>query len=110
LKNALDWIVGSGELSGKPVVLVNASSRGTYATASLKEILTTMDARLLHDAEVTIDILGKDLSATEIAQAPDSAPKLLASLTLLLEFCTHGRTAGIRGVPSEQQAIREPLS
>src|SRR5579859_7594678 len=77
LKNALDWVVGSGELSGKPVVLVNASSRGTYAIASLKEVLTTMDARLLHDAEVTIDLLGKGLTAAEIAQTPDSAHKLL---------------------------------
>src|SRR5262249_47022129 len=24
LKNALDWVVGSGELSGKPVALINA--------------------------------------------------------------------------------------
>ena len=86
LKNALDWVVGSGELSGKPVVLVNASSRGTYAIASLKEVLTTMDARLLHDAEVTIDLLGKGLTAAELAQAPDSAHKLSASLSLLVEF------------------------
>jgi len=97
LKNALDWIVGTGELSGKPVILMNASSRGTYARASLKEVLATMDARLLDDAEVTIELLGKGLTAAEIAQGPDSARKLLASLTLLIEFC--GR-----------QAIREPLT
>ena len=29
LKNALDWVVGSGELSGKPVALINASPRAT---------------------------------------------------------------------------------
>src|SRR6202012_4211982 len=28
LKNALDWVVGSGELSRKPVALINASARG----------------------------------------------------------------------------------
>ena len=27
LKNALDWVVGSGELVGKPVALINASPR-----------------------------------------------------------------------------------
>jgi NAD(P)H-dependent FMN reductase len=35
LKNALDWVVGSGELSGKPVTLWNASARGTYPEAEL---------------------------------------------------------------------------
>ena len=34
LKDALDWIVGSGELSERPVVLVNASSRGVFAQAA----------------------------------------------------------------------------
>ena len=57
-----------------------------------------MDARLLHEAEVTIELLGKGLTAAEIAQAPDSAHKLLASLTLLVEFCMHGGTVDISGV------------
>lgn len=34
LKNALDRIVGSGELPERPVVLVNASSRGVFAQAA----------------------------------------------------------------------------
>lgn len=89
LKNALDWVVGSGELSGKPVVMVNASSRGTYAQASLKEILTTMDARLLHRAEVTIDLIGKSLTPTEIAQDPDIASALRTSLETVIECCAH---------------------
>lgn len=80
LKNALDWVVGSGELSGKPVVMVNASSRGTHAQASLKEILATMDARLLDRAEVTVDLIGKSLTSTEIAQDPAFASALRASL------------------------------
>jgi chromate reductase, NAD(P)H dehydrogenase (quinone) len=80
LKNALDWIVGSGELSGMPVALVNASSRGTYAQTSLKETLTTMDAWLIDDAEVTIEILGKDLTPAEIAATPEFASALGASL------------------------------
>ena len=31
LKNALDWIVGSGELIDKPVALINASPHATHA-------------------------------------------------------------------------------
>ena len=29
LKNALDWVVGSGEMVGKPTVLFNVAARGT---------------------------------------------------------------------------------
>jgi len=47
LKNALDWIVGSGELVDKPVALLNASPRSTYAQASLRETVTVMSGRLI---------------------------------------------------------------
>jgi chromate reductase len=87
LKNALDWVVGGGELSGKPVVMVNASSRGTYAQASLREILTTMDARLLREAEVTIDILGKNLTPAKIAETPDFASQLNRALRTIVDLC-----------------------
>ena len=92
LKNALDWVVGSGELSRKPVVLMNASSRGTYAHASLKEILVTMDANLLQEAEVTIDILGKNYTPTEIAQNPEFSSVLSASLRCVVEACVQEQT------------------
>jgi chromate reductase, NAD(P)H dehydrogenase (quinone) len=91
LKNALDWVVGSGELSRKLVVLVNASSRGTYAQASLKEILKTMDATVLHDAEVTINLLGKNLTPAEIARDPTFASSLVISLQSLLTLAFMAR-------------------
>ena len=47
LKNALDWVVGSGELVGKLVVLLNTSLLSHHAHDSLTEILTVMDARVL---------------------------------------------------------------
>src|SRR5437773_2703790 len=46
LKNALDWLVGGVEINGKPVALVNASARATYAQASLQETLSVMGARV----------------------------------------------------------------
>jgi chromate reductase, NAD(P)H dehydrogenase (quinone) len=70
LKNALDWIVGSGELSEKPVTLINASSRGAYAQAALKEVLTTMNARTIWEAEITIDLRKRDITPQEIADLP----------------------------------------
>jgi chromate reductase, NAD(P)H dehydrogenase (quinone) len=80
LKNALDWVVGSGELSGKPVTLLNASARGEYAQASLREILKTMDARLVPDAEITLPLMGKSLTASDIAADLEFAALIRASL------------------------------
>lgn len=54
LKNALDWLVGSGELYEKPITLFSASPRGRFAQASLIETLTVMMARLIPDAFVNV--------------------------------------------------------
>ena len=53
-KNALDWLVGSIEFPGKPVMLINAAPRAFHAQASLREILATMSARLVVEAFVTV--------------------------------------------------------
>jgi chromate reductase len=80
LKNALDWVVGSGELSGKPVTLFNASARGEYAQASLREILKTMDAQFLADAEITVPLLGKSFDASQVCAVPEFATLILSSI------------------------------
>lgn len=49
LKNALDWIVSSGEFTDKPTLLVNASPSfqgASLAQANLAEILRVMGAKL----------------------------------------------------------------
>ena len=93
LKNALDWVVGTGELSGKPVILVNASSRGTHVQAALTEVLKTMDARVLSSAEVTVDLQGRKLTAIEIAEEPEFACMLNSFLQELPGRLTLGRSA-----------------
>lgn len=50
LKNALDWLVGSGEFYEKPVAFLHASERGALARASLKETLVTMGAMFVLEA------------------------------------------------------------
>jgi NAD(P)H-dependent FMN reductase len=50
LKNALDWVGGSGELAGKPVGLWNLSDRAVHAHTSLVETLRTMSALVLPEA------------------------------------------------------------
>ena len=42
LKNALDWVVGSGEFMEKRVALVNASAVSSFVTEQLRETLTVM--------------------------------------------------------------------
>lgn len=48
LKNALDWLVSSGELIDKPVLVLNASpNSGQFAQAQLAETLRMLSARVL---------------------------------------------------------------
>jgi chromate reductase len=84
LKNALDWIVGSGEIAGKPVALVNASPRATYAQASLAETLRVMSADLIEEASIAVPLGGRDLDATGIvadAELSGLIRRALAALT-----------------------------
>ena len=84
LKNALDWIVGSGELVDKPVTLFNASPRGTYAQASLVETLTVMSAKIMSDASVTLQLLGKPASAEDISADTGMSASLLSAISCSL--------------------------
>ncbi len=82
-KNALDWVVGSGELVDKPVGLVNASPRSTFVHAQLTEILTVMNTRLLPEASPALPQLRRDATATELAARPEVAEPLRAALAAL---------------------------
>jgi chromate reductase, NAD(P)H dehydrogenase (quinone) len=84
LKNALDWVVGSGELIDKPIALVNASPRATYAYASLYETLTTMTARIVLEASITVAVSGRLNDEREICTDPVVAPALRDALTALV--------------------------
>jgi NAD(P)H-dependent FMN reductase len=60
LKNGLDWLVGSDAFVNKPFMLLNASSRSTYAHESLIEILSTMSGIHIKAATTTIPLLGRN--------------------------------------------------
>ncbi len=53
-KNALDWVVSSGEFIGKPVAFLNASP---IVKASLSETFSVMSARIIENAGVQIQFL-----------------------------------------------------
>jgi NAD(P)H-dependent FMN reductase len=84
LKNALDWIVGSGELVDKPVALINASPQSTYAYASLAETITVMSARLVKNACVTLPFWNKTLDARGVAGHPEISSLLMRSMIELV--------------------------
>jgi chromate reductase len=84
LKNALDWLVRSGELYEKPVALINISPRSTHAQASLAETLATMTARLVPEALVTVALPGKNLAASAIRnelEISEALSNAIAALT-----------------------------
>ncbi len=83
LKNALDWLVGSGELVDKPIGLVNASPRASHAHAQLSEILVTMAGRLIAGATITVPLLGKGYDARGIVADPEIARPLRAAIAAL---------------------------
>ena len=73
LKNALDWLVASVELPGKPVASLNASPMATHAQASLLETLTVMSTRIVREACVTIPVTRADLDAGGVITSPELA-------------------------------------
>jgi len=85
LKNALDWLVGGSEFVAKPVALLSASSRSTYAYEALRTTLTTMSGRFVTEASVTLPLLGRNLDAAGIVAAPELAAAVRAALEA---FCS----------------------
>lgn len=80
LKNALDWLVGSGELYEKPVALFNASPPAAYAEASLRETLHVMTATLIPEACISLSIRGRYQDADAIVADLEMASAIRAAL------------------------------
>jgi NAD(P)H-dependent FMN reductase len=87
-KNALDWIVSSGEFTDKPVLLINASaSGGAFAQAQLVEILTVMGAKVLTEATVTAPFLRKYLDADGKVSDSEFLQTLKTAMAVLVQAC-----------------------
>jgi chromate reductase, NAD(P)H dehydrogenase (quinone) len=83
MKNALDWVVGSGELIGKPIALMNTATRATHAHAALRETLLTMSARVIDAASITVALEGARLEAADIANDARLSAPLASALSAL---------------------------
>jgi NAD(P)H-dependent FMN reductase len=83
LKNALDWVVASGELVDKPVALINASARATHAWTSLANTLSVMSARVVRDASITVSLGGRMLDTYAIVADASLATALESAVCAL---------------------------
>lgn len=97
LKNALDWVVGSGELYEKPVAVFNPSPRSVHAQDSLRETLRMMGAVLVEPAALTLAVDGK--TQDEI----DASLSAEASRTAVLGAITHFAGAIAARQPEESR-------
>jgi chromate reductase len=86
MKNALDWLVSTvnGEIVGKPVALINVSSRSTWAQASLTETLTVMSAQFLSEACVTLPLTRTKIDEAGLIADPEIATALRSALAVFV--------------------------
>jgi chromate reductase, NAD(P)H dehydrogenase (quinone) len=97
-KNALDWLVGSVEFPGKLVALIFPSSRSTYAQAQLREVLSTMSARIVEDASRIVPLPGRDMDAQSIVDDAERAASLRSILEALVRaICSDSGTPDFPG-------------
>ncbi|MES1154180.1 MAG: NADPH-dependent FMN reductase [Rhodanobacter sp.] len=85
-KNLLDWLVGSLEFPGKPVLLLNTAARGSYhAQEALAEILVTMSAQLLAAQPLLVALPGAGCSAAQVLASAERCAELRTALDVLAE-------------------------
>ncbi len=83
LKNALDWLVGSGELIDKPVGLVTASSQGEKGHAALLLILSAISAKVIPDATILISFVRSRLDETGRIKDPALTKSLMNVVSVI---------------------------
>ena len=81
LKNALDWVVGTGEFMYKPVGLINASPNSQFVLPQLTETLTVMMANV---HAVTLSMIGKKRDALSMRLDDAVSAELRAVLANLI--------------------------
>ncbi|HSS38405.1 MAG TPA: NAD(P)H-dependent oxidoreductase [Polyangia bacterium] len=82
MKNALDWLVGSGELEGKPILLLNASPRSTFGHPALLETFRVMGGATL-EAALPAAMAGERLDVETILARPAIADVLRGAIEAL---------------------------
>ena len=92
LKNALDWLVGTGELYEKPVAVLCGSPRpngGAYGREALERTLRAQGAVVTVSA--TVGVAAADKGADELRD-PEAVATVAAALGDLVTVIAAGRT------------------
>ena len=90
LKNLLDWTIGGGEMSGKPVGWINCSDRGAAgAYAELATVLRYADTRIVEEACARIVVSRSSLDGSGRIEGEVLAAEL-ASIAQTLERAVTG--------------------
>ncbi|MEP6781127.1 MAG: NADPH-dependent FMN reductase [Gemmatimonadaceae bacterium] len=85
LKNALDWVVGTGEFMSKPVALINASPNSKLVGPQLTETLTVMMGNVITGAAITLSMAGKKRDAASMVADETISAELKNALTALTD-------------------------
>lgn len=85
LKNAIDWIVASGEFIDKPVGLITASSQGEKGHAALLLILTAVSAMIVEKATLLISFVRAKLDGQGKVKDPQVSKDLNRVLLALVQ-------------------------
>ncbi len=88
-KNLLDWTVGGGEMYGKPVAWINASSiaaptGGRDAHDSLRKVFTYAGAKIVEEACARIPVARVDVADGQVAD-PDLRGRIAVAVQRLRE-------------------------
>jgi NAD(P)H-dependent FMN reductase len=98
-KNLLDWLVGSLEFPGKPVLLLNASARGPHhAQDALAEILRTMSAVLLTADALPVSLPGSGCTPEQVLADTGRCAELRRALAVLVAAPVAPASAGTADV------------
>jgi chromate reductase len=85
LKNALDWLVSSGELNEKPVTAISVSPGFTAGEKALASLLMTLTALGVTDGgKLSIGNINKKLNENKELTDPETARLLTSTLEGLL--------------------------
>jgi len=90
LKNALDWLVSSGEFINKPTAVISASPSpmgGDKANASLLLTLKMMNAEIVERGTLIIPHITLKLNKEGIITDPKLKQELLSVLQILEQAC-----------------------
>jgi chromate reductase len=85
LKNALDWTVSSGSLTGKPLALITAATGGENTHAAFQLIFGALSTNVIRDAVLLISFIRSKMDANGNVKDADTLNSLNAAFDAFLK-------------------------